>query len=69
MPCIWKKSILKEILKSGESAWDFETMGSLRASRYDNFYALKKNLIYYENAIIKGSWRKSIIHNNFYNLT
>ena len=68
MPCIWKKSILKEILKSGESAWDFETKGSLRASRYDNFYALKKNLIYYENAIIKGSWRKSIIDNNFHDL-
>ena len=68
MPCIWKKSTLKEILKSGESAWDFETKGSLRASRYDNFYALKKNLIYYENAIIKGSWRKSIIHNNFHDL-
>lgn len=68
MPCIWKKSILKEILKSGESAWDFEIKGSVRASKYDNFYALQKNLIDYDNAIIKGSWQRSIVNNNFYNL-
>ena len=64
----WKKSVLLNLLVKEESAWDFETKGSLRASRYNNFYALKKNLIYYDNAIIKGSWRKSIIHNNFHNL-
>ena len=68
MPSIWKKSILKEILKSGESAWDFEIKGSLRASKYDDFYALQKNLINYENAIIKGCWRRSIINNRFYSL-
>ena len=68
MPSIWKKSILKEILKSGESAWDFETKGSLRAFKYDNFYAVQKDFIQYENAIIKGSWRRSIIFKKFYNL-
>ena len=68
MPCIWKKSILKEILRSGESPWDFEIKGSLRASEYDNFYSLQKNLINYENAIVKGKWRRSVFYNNFYNL-
>ena len=68
MPSIWKKSILKQILKSGESAWDFEIKGSSRASKYNNFYALQKNLINYDNAIIKGSWRRSIINNSFYSL-
>ena len=68
MPSIWKKSILKQILKSGESAWDFEIKGSLRASKYDSFYALQKNMINYDNAIIKGSWRRSIINNSFYSL-
>ena len=61
MPCIWKRSILREILKRGESAWDFEIKGSKRAYEHDGFYAVYKDLIRYNNGVIKGKWRKSIL--------
>ena len=61
MPSIWKKSVLKELLKEGESAWDFEINGSKRAYKYDRFYAVYNNFIFYKNSIIKGKWRRSII--------
>tara|TARA_Y100000590_G_scaffold247159_1_gene277739 strand:+ start:442 stop:1197 length:756 start_codon:yes stop_codon:yes gene_type:complete len=64
MPCIWKKSILKDLLKEGESAWDFEINGSKRAYKYDGFYAVYNNFISYKNGIIKGKWRRSIIKNH-----
>ncbi len=61
MPCIWKRSTLREILKKGESAWDFEIKGSKRAYEHDGFYAVYKDLIRYNNGVIKGKWRKSIL--------
>ncbi len=64
MPCIWKKSVLKDLLKEGESAWDFEINGSKRAYKYDGFYAVYNNFISYKNGIIKGKWRRSIVKNH-----
>ena len=61
MPCIWKKSVLKDLLKEGESAWDFEINGSKRAYQYDKFYAVYNDFIKYKNGIIKGKWRRSIV--------
>ena len=60
MPCIWKISTLKKILNKSESAWDFEIKGSKRAYEFNEFYAVYKNLINYNNGIIKGKWRKTI---------
>ena len=60
MPCIWKRSTLKNFLNKNESAWDFEIKGSKRAYEFDEFYAVYKNLINYNNGIIKGKWRKAI---------
>lgn len=60
MPCIWKRSTLKKILNKSESAWDFEIKGSKRAYEFNEFYAVYKNLINYNNGIIKGKWRKTI---------
>ena len=64
MPCIWKKSVLQELLKEGESAWDFEIKGSKRAYKYDRFYAVYNDFITYKNGIIKGKWRRSIVNKN-----
>ena len=64
MPCIWKKSVLKELLKEGESPWDFEINGSKRAYKYDGFYAVYNDFITYKNGIIKGKWRRSIVNKN-----
>ena len=60
MPSIWKKSFLLNILKKGESAWEFEINGTKRAFKHDEFYSLYNNLIFYENSIIKGKWQRSI---------
>tara|TARA_Y100000590_G_scaffold44633_1_gene47442 strand:- start:1082 stop:1837 length:756 start_codon:yes stop_codon:yes gene_type:complete len=65
MPCIWKKFVLQELLKEGESAWDFEIKGSKRAYKYDRFYAVYNDFITYKNGIIKGKWRRSIVKKNY----
>jgi len=61
MPCIWKRDTLKELLRSGESAWDFEVKGTIRAYTYPNFYSLNIDFINYYNSIIKGKWRRAIL--------
>ncbi len=60
MPSVWKKEILKKLLKKGESAWEFESKGSLRAYDYNNFFSVNKNFINYKNSIIKGKWQKNL---------
>jgi len=62
MPCIWKKSVLKDLLREGESAWDFEINGSRRAYKYNGFYAVYNDFVTYKNSIIKGKWRRGIIN-------
>ncbi len=61
MPSIWKKNFLKKILKSRESAWDFEIKGSKRAFNYNGFFSLYDNFIHYNNSIIKGKWQRSMV--------
>ena len=60
MPCIWKKTELKKLLKEGESAWEFEKFGSIRAYNNKNFFSVYDNFIDYDNAIIKGKWERSV---------
>lgn len=69
MPSIWKKSFLQELLIKGESAWDFEIIGSKRAYNCGGFYAVYNDFISYNNGIIKGKWRRSIVRqSNYYGL-
>jgi hypothetical protein len=65
MPCVWRIDTLKKILKSGESAWDFEIKGSLRAYQYGKFFAVHKTFINYHNSIIKGKWRRTVLNDGF----
>ena len=44
MPSIWRKETLEKLLRKGESAWDFESKGSLRAYDNNNFFQLIKTL-------------------------
>ena len=60
MPSIWKKSTLIKLLKNGESAWDFEIIGSKRAKKFNGFFSVYKSIVFYDNAIIKGKWQKSV---------
>lgn len=58
---VWKKDILLNLLKKGESAWDFEIYGSLRSDIYDEFYATWGKYFPIINAIIKGKWQRKAI--------
>ncbi len=54
---VWKKSVLRELLRSGESAWEFETAGSARSDRFDRFFSSWKRHFAIENLMIKGKAR------------
>ncbi len=57
----WNKDVLMDLLKSGESAWQFEYFGTERSDKYSDFYVVKKSLFKTINTVIKGKWdRKSL---------
>ncbi len=59
---LWKKSVLFELLKSGETAWEFEIFGSVRSDVYDGFYASWENCFSIVNGVIKGKWQRKAYH-------
>lgn len=58
---LWRRQILLDLLRSGESAWDFEIYGSIRSDKYDKFFSTWKAYFQYINGVIKGKWRKDAI--------
>jgi hypothetical protein len=56
--CIWKKSILKSLLRSGENPWRFELYGIERTRKLkEPFMCVTNNFpIQYFGAIGKGKW-------------
>jgi hypothetical protein len=50
----WKRDYLISILQEGESAWDFEIMGSYRSSFSDGFYCCMKSLHRFLHVVEKG---------------
>jgi hypothetical protein len=58
---VWKKEALLDLLKPGESAWDFEVHGSVRSDKYDKFYASWKDCFAVTNAVIKGKWCREAV--------
>jgi len=58
---VWKKDILLDLLKMGETAWDFEIYSSLRSDIYDGFYATWGKYFSILNTVIKGKWQRSAI--------
>jgi len=59
---IWKKEILKKLLKSGESPWEFELVGTLRTHEMnESFMIVTKDMpIPYFGVIRKGHWWRDI---------
>lgn len=53
---IWKKDILIALLDRTESAWQFERNASVRSADDPHYYRVYRELIPYENAVIKGLW-------------
>jgi len=58
---LWRRTCLLRLLAPGETAWQFETAGSDRSDAESGFYAVSRDVIRYENAIIKGRWRPSVL--------
>lgn len=58
---VWKKDILLNLLKPGESAWDFEVWGSVRSDNYDGFYTTWEDHFPIINCVIKGKWQRSAV--------
>jgi hypothetical protein len=54
---LWRKTVLDDLLKAGESAWDFEIHGTVRSDSYARFFAAHEDLFVVENGVIKGKWR------------
>lgn len=59
---VWKIKTLKQILKPGESAWDFEEIGTARTDVFHRFYASNHELIPNCNTVIKGVWEKEALN-------
>lgn len=53
---LWEKLYLQNLLLEGESPWNFEIMGSYRASYSDGFYCVCKPFFNYINTVEKGLW-------------
>lgn len=53
---LWKKSVLVDVLKENESAWEFELLGAKRTDRYIHWYASNETILPYYNLIIKGKY-------------
>ena len=59
--CLWKKSVLLDLLKPGENAWEFEEYGSIRSDVYDGFYSTYVDYFPIINSIIKRVWETSAV--------
>jgi hypothetical protein len=54
VPCIWKRSVLLDLLVPGENAWQFEIRGSRRSAKYPNFYAVREPALHFLHCVIQG---------------
>jgi hypothetical protein len=58
---VWKRSTLLSLLARGESAWDFETRGTIRSDAYDGFYSTHTSLLPVVNSVVKGRWERGAL--------
>ena len=65
-PAIWKKNVLKELLKEGYSAWDFEQKNSNELSENAkvtyNFWGTKKYIFHHKNGVERGKYYLSTVN-------
>lgn len=58
---IWRKQVLQDLLRIGESPWEFEIKGSRRTDTIDEpflsvFMGTELSLPYFCTAVVKGKW-------------
>jgi len=58
---VWKKEVLLDLLRPGESAWAFEINGTVRSDKYDHFYVTWQSYFSIVNTVIKGKWRRCAV--------
>lgn len=58
---LWRREVLAALLKPGESAWQFEIIGSERSDAYAGFYITRRDIFPVVNCVIKGKWRRSAL--------
>ncbi len=65
---IWRRDVLYELLKDGESPWDFEYAGSIRSNSTDKQFlsVIRDNrerwpLEYFGTAIVQGKWVRQAV--------
>ena len=56
---IWRKSCLLDLLQDGESAWDFEILGTERSRSLSQFYSARSSLFSYQHCLIRSIWLRS----------
>ncbi len=54
-----KKSVLLDLLKEGESAWEFEMKGTLRSYKYRAFYSTYRPFFMIIHGVERGKWINS----------
>jgi hypothetical protein len=58
---IWNREYLLNLLREGESPWDFEVYGSSRSKNDDGFYAINTSILSNINMVEKGLWITSAL--------
>ncbi len=58
---IWRRDVLLDVFKEGESAWDLETKGVPRSAKYTNFFGVYKEYFSYIHGVEKGQWYRSAV--------
>ena len=59
--CLFRKTVLMDLLTSGESAWEFEVHGSERSDKYEDFYIARQQQFSTTNTIIKRKWQRPAV--------
>ncbi|MCC5610839.1 hypothetical protein LC612_29860 [Nostoc sp. CHAB 5834] len=54
VPCLWRKTVLQDLLVPGESAWQFEIRGSRRSNKFESFYSVRDPVLHFLHCVIQG---------------
>jgi hypothetical protein len=57
--CVWKKTALQSLLRTGESPWGFEINAGERSDALDGFYAAREPCFPVSHGVVLGRWVRS----------
>jgi hypothetical protein len=58
---IWKRDVLLDLLRPGETGAVFESNGSERSDAYPGFYSSRNTEVHFINGVIKGKWEQRAV--------